>query len=116
MYQKFKKNKTLRLDQTIESVVVTGNSYKACFPIGDLTRAKRQKIGTVPTCSRRIFSPAKLNKVTKWKTGLSQYMVSITVVVSIDLVNILIKIYLLKMQLNSLSLRKSIWGKTNAFQ
>ena len=30
---------------------------KARFPLGGFVRANRQKIGTVPTCSRRIFSP-----------------------------------------------------------
>ena len=60
--------------------------YKAYFPLGEFVRANRQKFGTAPTCSRRIFSPANFNQsrcqirvfalrrannVAKWKMGLS---------------------------------------------
>ena len=31
------------------------SSVKARFPIDDFVRARGQKVGTVPTCSRRIF-------------------------------------------------------------
>ena len=59
---------------------------KARFPLGDFVARTDIKVGTVPTCSRRIFSPANLNqsryrilvfalrrvnKVAKLKTGLT---------------------------------------------
>ena len=61
------------------------SSVKARFPLGEFVRANRQKVGTVPTCSRQIFSPTNVNhspcrilvfasrranKVAKWKIGL----------------------------------------------
>ena len=63
------------------------NSVKAYFPFGDL----KKKVGTVPTCSRRIFSLTNFNqsrclilifashsanKVAKWKIGLTPIEIS----------------------------------------
>ena len=60
---------------------------KARFPLGEFVRANRKKVGTVPTCSRRIFSPTnfnqsrcrilvfasrRANKFAKWKMGLTK--------------------------------------------
>ena len=55
--------------------------YQTYFPLGDFVRANGKKVGTVPTCSRRIFSlpnfnqhviefffrSRRANKVAKWK-------------------------------------------------
>ena len=35
---------------------------KVRFPLGEFDRANRQKVGTVSTCSRRIFLPANFNQ------------------------------------------------------
>ena len=36
---------------------------KARFPLGEFVRARTdKKVGTFPTCSRRIFSPANFNQ------------------------------------------------------
>ena len=58
---------------------------KAYFPLGEFVRANDKKVGTLPTCSRQIFSRANFNqsrcpilvfasrrakKVAKWKIGL----------------------------------------------
>ena len=59
---------------------------KPVFHLATLSARTGKKVGTVPTCSRRIFSPAnfnqsrcrilvfasrRANKVTKWKTGFT---------------------------------------------
>ena len=59
---------------------------EAYFPLGELFARTDKKVRTVPTCSRRIFSPAnfnqsrcrilvfasrRANKVAKWEKGLS---------------------------------------------
>ena len=59
---------------------------KAYFPLGEYVARTDKKVGTLPTCSRRIFSPANFNqsccrilvfasrrvkKVAKWKIGLT---------------------------------------------
>ena len=55
--------------------------YQTYFPLDDFVRANRKKVGTLPTCSRRIFSlpnfnrhviefffrSRRANKVAKWK-------------------------------------------------
>ena len=63
------------------------NRLKPVFHLAILFARTEKKVGTVPTCSRRIFSPAKFNqsrwrilvfasrrasKVEKWKTGLKE--------------------------------------------
>ena len=50
---------------------------KAYFPLGEYVARTDKKVGTLPTCSRRIFSPANVfasrraKKVAKWKIGLT---------------------------------------------
>ena len=45
-----------------ESHAFTCHDVIAGFPLGEFVRANRQKIGTLPTCSRRIFSRANFNQ------------------------------------------------------
>ena len=67
------------------SILVFYAVLKPVFHLVILFARTNKKVGTVPTCSRRIFSPAKFNqsrcrilvfasrranKVAKWKTGL----------------------------------------------
>ena len=35
---------------------------KPIFPLGEFVRVNRQKVGTVPICSQRFFSPANFNQ------------------------------------------------------
>ena len=60
---------------------------KDYFPLDDLFARTHKKVGTLPSCSRRTFSPAnfnqsrcrilifasrRANKVAKWKIGVNQ--------------------------------------------
>ena len=67
-------------------LVDVSRSVKPIFHLANLFARTHKKVGTVPTCSRRIFSPAnfnqsrcrilvfawrRANKVAKWKIGLT---------------------------------------------
>ena len=65
----------------------SSNMFRPVFHLATLLARTDKKVGTVPTCLRRIFSPAnfnqsrcrilvfasrRANKVAKWKTGFKQ--------------------------------------------
>ena len=70
------------------AVDIHGPWLKPIFHLANLFARTHKKVGTLPTCSRRIFSPAnfnqsrcqilvfasrRANKVAKWKIGLNPY-------------------------------------------
>ena len=68
-----------------KTAVMSLKALKPVFHLANLFARTEKKVGTVPTCSRRIFSPTnfnqsrcrilvfasrRANKFAKWKTGL----------------------------------------------
>ena len=79
----------LVLCQGYRITIMSSLSIKPVFHLANLFARTDKKVGTVPTCSRRIFSPAnfnqsrcrildfasrRANKVAKWKTGFTHWL------------------------------------------
>ena len=60
-------------DLHISSIQFLGSVLKPIFHLANLFARIDKKVGTVPTCSRRIFSPASFNqsrcRIANWKIG-----------------------------------------------
>ena len=74
----------------VRSSILRSYGLKPFFHLANLFARTEKKVGTVPTCSRRIFSPTNVhqsrcrilvfasrraNKVAKWKIGFSPFSV-----------------------------------------